>query len=194
MSKAAAAIATALLTTGLWAATPARAEQVLTAQFTPPSPGTYQSYRITALGGDFNFLYLEGRKIEAYYFYNGRGGLFEDWAQLPFNCYTAGYCTSIEMRDARFTPDSFSFRLDGPPHPFDHCDLSQSTWQNYGHMCASYQIITGIWYNAFVDDGTTVQLEYLGGGVVPEPASWALMIAGFGLTGSALRRRRFRTA
>jgi hypothetical protein len=28
------------------------------------------------------------------------------------------------------------------------------------------------------------------GSVVPEPASWALMIAGFGLTGAALRRRR----
>jgi hypothetical protein len=29
-----------------------------------------------------------------------------------------------------------------------------------------------------------------GAGGVPEPASWALMIAGFGLTGAALRRRR----
>ncbi len=28
------------------------------------------------------------------------------------------------------------------------------------------------------------------GGVVPEPASWALLIAGFGIVGSALRRRR----
>jgi hypothetical protein len=28
------------------------------------------------------------------------------------------------------------------------------------------------------------------GGAVPEPASWALMIAGFGLAGAALRRRR----
>ena len=31
-------------------------------------------------------------------------------------------------------------------------------------------------------------------GGVPEPASWALMIAGFGLTGATLRRRRAQTA
>jgi hypothetical protein len=30
----------------------------------------------------------------------------------------------------------------------------------------------------------------IGGGAVPEPASWALMISGFGLAGAALRRRR----
>jgi hypothetical protein len=28
------------------------------------------------------------------------------------------------------------------------------------------------------------------GAVVPEPASWALLIAGFGLVGAAARRRR----
>ena len=28
-----------------------------------------------------------------------------------------------------------------------------------------------------------------GGGAVPEPASWAMMIAGFGLIGAAMRRR-----
>ena len=34
---------------------------------------------------------------------------------------------------------------------------------------------------------------HIGGGGVPEPAAWALMIAGFGVAGAALRRRR-RTA
>jgi hypothetical protein len=29
-----------------------------------------------------------------------------------------------------------------------------------------------------------------GGGVIPEPATWATLIAGFGLVGAGLRRRR----
>lgn len=41
-------------------------------------------------------------------------------------------------------------------------------------------------YNAL--DNVTI------GGAVPEPATWALMIGGFGLAGSALRRRRAVTA
>jgi hypothetical protein len=35
-----------------------------------------------------------------------------------------------------------------------------------------------------------VNLDVTGGGGVPEPASWALMILGFGAAGAALRRRR----
>ena len=33
-----------------------------------------------------------------------------------------------------------------------------------------------------------------GGGVVPEPASWAMLITGFGLVGAGMRRRRHQTA
>jgi hypothetical protein len=35
-----------------------------------------------------------------------------------------------------------------------------------------------------------IAIRGAGGGAVPEPASWALMIAGFGLSGAVLRRRR----
>ena len=41
---------------------------------------------------------------------------------------------------------------------------------------------------------TAIEVQVLREAAVPEPASWALMIAGFGLTGAALRRRRYRTA
>jgi hypothetical protein len=37
--------------------------------------------------------------------------------------------------------------------------------------------------------GTDFQIGTSGAGAVPEPASWALMIMGFGLTGAAMRRR-----
>lgn len=42
--------------------------------------------------------------------------------------------------------------------------------------------------------GFTRTVRAGGGGVVPEPSTWALMIGGFGLAGSALRRRRLALA
>lgn len=39
-------------------------------------------------------------------------------------------------------------------------------------------------------NGKTGNVGAVGGGAVPEPASWAMMIAGFGLAGFALRRNR----
>ena len=41
-------------------------------------------------------------------------------------------------------------------------------------------------------DGYAVidNVSFTGGGVVPEPASWAMLIAGFGLVGAVSRRRR----
>lgn len=75
----------------------------------------------------------------------------------------------------------------------------------------SYRLnpLPGLNFNPLVNDSYNVNLTVTGlaggikslnavaklgtgfaGGAVPEPASWALMISGFGLTGAALRRRR----
>ena len=48
------------------------------------------------------------------------------------------------------------------------------------------------WLRTGFDRGFATYVD-VAGGAVPEPASWALMIAGFGMTGAVLRRRR-RTA
>jgi hypothetical protein len=44
----------------------------------------------------------------------------------------------------------------------------------------------GLYYN----DSTGVRFTLNGPGGVPEPATWALMIVGFGGAGAMLRRRR----
>lgn len=70
----------------------------------------------------------------------------------------------------------------------------------YGDNTAAILVGNGgrtIW-NGFLNDTLdssklySSQLSYLTGvtSAVPEPATWALMITGFGLAGSALRRRR----
>ncbi|UTP40886.1 PEPxxWA-CTERM sorting domain-containing protein [Phenylobacterium sp. LH3H17] len=48
---------------------------------------------------------------------------------------------------------------------------------------------TGHWGYVYLDGFGSVTPPPTGGGI-PEPSTWAMMIAGFGLAGSALRRRR----
>jgi hypothetical protein len=51
-----------------------------------------------------------------------------------------------------------------------------------------------ITWSSDVQKGISNAGLYGTGGVVPEPATWAMMIAGFGLTGAAIRRRKTRVA
>lgn len=48
------------------------------------------------------------------------------------------------------------------------------------------EVITGL---RFRSTGVAFELDSLAGAAVPEPASWMLMIAGFGMIGAAARRR-----
>ncbi len=55
--------------------------------------------------------------------------------------------------------------------------------------------LVGTGNDGYLNDSTGLQLKVAqngGAGAVPEPASWAMMIAGIGLSGAALRRRNAR--
>lgn len=57
--------------------------------------------------------------------------------------------------------------------------------------CSGYLLFDGIHVTAGVQKAIAIRLStQLGLPAVPEPATWGLMIAGFGLVGSSLRRRR----
>lgn len=60
-----------------------------------------------------------------------------------------------------------------------------------GIDCTGYLSFDGIHVTRAVQKALSVEIGRLVGiAIVPEPASWAMMIAGFGLVGGALRRRR----
>jgi len=66
---------------------------------------------------------------------------------------------------------------------------NNSNSENFLHFKAN----AGDWndiYDTFGSGGFVVEYSLSANAGVPEPASWALMIGGFGLAGAALRRRR----
>ncbi|MGC1304311.1 MAG: PEPxxWA-CTERM sorting domain-containing protein [Caulobacteraceae bacterium] len=57
----------------------------------------------------------------------------------------------------------------------------------------SFEDLKGVQFGGHVQDDVTLTVDSVAA-AVPEPASWGLMIAGLGLTGFALRRRRVASA
>ncbi len=74
----------------------------------------------------------------------------------------------------------------------DSCDFGHTAKFGFGPLPTglSYTSASGLFLSSVagpIDPGG-------GGGGVPEPATWAMMILGFGLAGAAIRSRRFATA
>lgn len=84
-----------------------------------------------------------------------------------------------------------------PPTDVNNCP---PTYQGSDADCAFFYTFYNVQFDIGVDAGDgDVVFSFAdaapgGGSVVPEPASWVLLIAGFGLVGGVLRRRRAITA
>jgi hypothetical protein len=64
------------------------------------------------------------------------------------------------------------------------------TYSNAGWPNPSCSDTSGCYGNA----GVATLTVSMGGNAVPEPASWAMLVAGFGIVGAGLRRRSLRVA
>lgn len=127
------------------------------------------------------------------------GGIFQDVAgiapgsQVTLSFYTAQWATNSSGEAITATLiDATTLAVLGSltVNDIDHSVWTQHSFTASGPTSGNLRVqlvgTTGFQAGPGLDN---VVLSVTGGGV-PEPASWALMIAGFGGVGAAMRRRR----
>ena len=120
---------------------------------------------------------------------NGFSGGFSFW-------YTSSTEASVTVYDGLNATGNILGVIDLRAQFNDNCTGDPSgtfcNWTAGGVAFAgtAYSIDFGGTANQTGYDNITFGSDTPGGGTVPEPATWGLMIAGFGLVGASMRRRR----
>lgn len=99
----------------------------------------------------------------------------------PTSIYSEGLDVMWADLGVSYTPTGFSVQVQGERN---HC----SPYKGPDFYCRYYDL-EGVQLEGSTRPGQTVNYSYTIS-VVPEPATWAMMIAGFGLAGTALRSVR----
>ncbi|MET3722162.1 PEPxxWA-CTERM sorting domain-containing protein [Sphingomonas trueperi] len=108
-----------------------------------------------------------------------------------FNSNGALYNFAFNLSDTSWTGNAAVASLDGTQNNFLFSDGDVANYQpytGYFYSLSNYvdiAIMQSTSANFFANSPSSFRAE-----LVPEPASWTLMIGGFGLVGAALRQRR----
>ncbi|MGZ3376624.1 MAG: PEPxxWA-CTERM sorting domain-containing protein, partial [Phenylobacterium sp.] len=132
--------------------------------------GVYWGYNPPVYSGQEAAAFLFGGVASDY----AISTISSDVSQINFEAYYDGWA------------DPYTCGYNGPCAQSLHVDVGNDGYEfPYGLDNAFSALVS--------DHGVHLEnfaFSVAGGGAVPEPASWALMIGGFGLAGAALRRRR----
>jgi len=100
---------------------------------------------------------------------------------------------AIAFENGKITGLRFAFAPDGDSRPAMQAGVTTTAQIGPGDKIFDGH---GLYLSTYTTPGFNISWDYAGstfseiGGAVPEPASWAMMIAGFGAVGATMRRRR----
>lgn len=150
----------------------------------PPSGQPYLYVVFTWSSGDLKGASVAGFHETTFGYYDpwAMGGVGYNESEWNLDCSFANGCVQASGDRRAYARLVLPKEIDEPCGP----PLDSLCYQrlNFSDLEASLNIQT--WNGEFVTASVTFQDH----APVPEPATWAMMIGGFGLTGAALRRRR----
>ena len=114
----------------------------------------------------------------------GGGGILQTLTTVAGGKYNV----SFQLANLGGPPNAFGLFWDGGFYSIDF-DLSEFPYQTIGVTLTASGTATDLGFIFYHEQAYFLLDDVVAEAAVPEPAAWALMIAGFAMAGTAMRRR-----